>query len=331
MVAMPSTVTRSPTPARRRGPSDRRAPRGSRRGSAPGAARRHRRARRSPPSSRRRGAHEYGATGRSSRLAFPNGNTKRYAVGVCGPEPAAEGPAFAPARRVRMLDDVSLQIRDAILTGGVPHGERLPNERDLAQRFEVGRPTVREALRSLEALGIVEIRAGRSGGAFATRPSEATLGSALSTLVSLRGASPQELAEFRLSFEADNAWWAARRADAADIAGLQQLVAETRRRREEITDDWTPLTDADTRWHEALARATKNRLRIGISLGLHEPFLRQVPELKEAHARYARTIPAGLAEITRAVEAHGADEARAAMLEHIELWSRLHPDVDLGS
>ena len=230
-----------------------------------------------------------------------------------------------------MLDDVFLQIREAILTGGVPQGERLPNERDLAERFEVGRPTVREALRSLEALGIVEIRAGRSGGAFAARPSEATLGSALSTLVSLRGASSQELAEFRLSFEADNAWWAARRADAADIAELQQLVAETRRRLEEITDDWTPLTEADARWHEALARATKNRLRIGISLGLHEPFLRQVPELKEAHTRYARTIPPALAEITRAVEAHGADEARAAMLEHIELWSRLNPDVDLGS
>jgi GntR family transcriptional repressor for pyruvate dehydrogenase complex len=241
----------------------------------------------------------------------------------------AEPPSFTPARRLRMLDDVFLQIRDAILAGEIPEGERLPNERDLAERFEVGRPTVREALRSLEALGIVEIRAGRSGGAYAARPSEATLGSAISTLVSLRGASAQELAEFRLGFEADTAWWAARRADAEDITALEQLVAETRRRLEQVTDDWTPLTDADARWHEALARATKNRLRIGISLGLHEPRLRQVPGLGEAHARYARTIPAALAEITGAVEAHAADEARAAMVDHIEMWGRLNPDVDL--
>src|SRR5690242_8215653 len=109
---------------------------------------------------------------------------------------------------MRRLDDVFLQLRDALLSGRVAEGERLPNERDLAERFGVGRPTVREALRSLEALGIVEIRPGRSGGAYAVRPSEATLASALETLVSLRGASPQELAEFRLSFEADNAWWA---------------------------------------------------------------------------------------------------------------------------
>jgi GntR family transcriptional repressor for pyruvate dehydrogenase complex len=245
-------------------------------------------------------------------------------------EHAAAGSSFTPARRLRMLDDVFLQIRDAILAGEIPEGARLPNERDLAERFEVGRPTVREALRSLEALGIVEIRAGRTGGAYAARPSEATLGSALSTLVSLRGASAQELAEFRLGFEADTAWWAARRADADDVAVLEQLVAETQRLLDQVSDDWTPVSDADARWHEALARATKNRLRIGISLGLHEPRLRQVPALGEAHARYARTIPAALAEITGAVKAHAPDDARSAMVEHIEQWARLNPDVDLG-
>ena len=229
-----------------------------------------------------------------------------------------------------MLDDVFLQIRDAILAGEVPEGARLPNERDLAEQFEVGRPTIREALRSLEALGILEIRPGRTGGAYAARPSEATLGSALSTLVSLRGASAQELAEFRLGFEADTAWWAAQRADAGDVAELQVLVAETQRRLEQVPDDWTPITEADARWHEALARATKNRLRIGISLGLHEPSLRQAPGLSEAHARYARTIPDALAAITTAVEAHERDAARSAMLEHIEEWARLNPEVELA-
>ena len=234
---------------------------------------------------------------------------------------------FTPARPLRALDDVFLQIRDAILAGDIAEGTRLPNERDLAEQFGVGRPTVREALRSLEALGIVEIRAGRTGGAFAARPSEETLGTALFTLVSLRGASAQELAEFRLSFEADTAWWAAKRADADDIAALEDLVAETRRLLKQITEDWTPLTDADARWHEALARATKNRLRIGIAMGLHEPRLRQAPALGAAHARYARTIPTALARITRAVKAQDAEAARAAMLDHIEQWARFNPDV----
>lgn len=240
--------------------------------------------------------------------------------------------ASTPARRLRTLDDVYLQLREAILTGKVEEGTRLPNERDLAERFGVGRPTVREALRSLEALGMVEIRPGRSGGAYAAQPSEATLGDALSTLLSLRGASAQELAEFRIPFEADNAWWAARRANADDIAALEHLVSETRRLLKEIGDDWTPLTEADARWHEALARATKNRLRIGITLGLHEPRLRQVPALGDAHARYARTIPTALAKITRAVKANDDEAARSAMQAHIEQWARFNPEVyDLAS
>src|SRR5207342_1855343 len=122
---------------------------------------------------------------------------------------------FAPARRVRSLDDVYLQIRNAILSGQIAEGERLPSERDLCERLQVGRPTL------LEALGILEIRPGKGGGAYAVRPSEATLGAALSTLVSMRGASAQELAEFRLSFEEENAWWAARRANETDIATLE--------------------------------------------------------------------------------------------------------------
>src|SRR4051795_3052218 len=242
-------------------------------------------------------------------------------------EQTGSRPHFSPARRLRTLDDVFLQIRDAILAGEIAEGSRLPNERELAERFEVGRPTVREALRSLEALGILEIRPGRSGGAYAARPSETTLASALSTLVSLQGATAQELAEFRLSFEADTAWWAARRADADDVTTLEALVTETRRLLRQIADDWTPLTEADARWHEALARATKNRLRIGFSLGLHEPRLRQVPALGKAHARYARTIPTALAKITKAVKTHDADAARAAMLDHVAQWARLNPDV----
>jgi GntR family transcriptional regulator, transcriptional repressor for pyruvate dehydrogenase complex len=244
-------------------------------------------------------------------------------------EQGTDRPRFTPARRLRTLDDVSVQLRNAIVTGDIPEGTRLPGERELAERFAVGRPTVREALRSLEALGIVEIRPGRAGGAYAVRPSEATLGSALSTLVSLDGASAQELAEFRLGYEPDTAWWAALRADAEDIAVLERLVGETRTQVELVTGDWTPVTEADARWHEALARATRNRLRIGISLGLHEPFLRQVPALDEAHARCARTIPVSLAKITRAVKARDAERARAGMRDHIEQWARWNPEVAL--
>ncbi len=232
-----------------------------------------------------------------------------------------------PARRVRSLDDVVAQIRSAISSGEIAEGQRLPSERDLAEQLEVGRPTLREALRALEALGILDVRPGKGGGAFAVRPSESTLGAALATLVSMRGASAQELAEFRVGFEVENAVWAARRATADDVAELRSIVSECRALVRTTDGDWGPLADADARWHEALARATRNRLRIGIAVGLHEPVLRQVPALGAGLDRYARSIPPALAAITRAVAAHDEDAARSAMRDHIEQWNRLNGEV----
>ena len=60
-------------------------------------------------------------------------------------------------------------------------------------------------------------------------------------------------------------------------------------------------------------------------LGLHEPRIRQAPALGPAHARYARTIPTDLPKITRAGKVNEPDQARSAMLDHVEQWARLSP------
>src|SRR5688572_27123761 len=93
---------------------------------------------------------------------------------------AGEPTPLSPVRRVRSFDDVVTHVRDGILDGTVAPGERLPSERELCELFGVSRPTVREALRALEAVGLVEIRLGTRGGAFARRPDSAMLGQALS-------------------------------------------------------------------------------------------------------------------------------------------------------
>src|SRR3954447_14789476 len=178
--------------------------------------------------------------------------------------PAVSEIGFDKVRRVRSFDDVVEQLREAIYSGRIRPGQRLPGERQLCEEFGVGRPTLREALRSLEAVGIIEVRPGKGGGSYAVTPSESILGDALAALVGLRGASLEDLAEFRLDFEGENAAWAARRADAGDLSALRRLVAEARAAALE------EVAGIDVRWHETLARATKNRLRIGIALGIHE-------------------------------------------------------------
>ena len=98
-----------------------------------------------------------------------------------------EETTFDKVRRVRSFDDVVAQLREAIYSGRIRPGQRLPGERQLCEEFGVGRPTLREALRSLEAVGLIEVRPGKSGGSYAVTPSESTVGDALAALVNLRG------------------------------------------------------------------------------------------------------------------------------------------------
>ncbi len=203
---------------------------------------------------------------------------------------------------------VAERLKEAIYSGRVRPGQRLPGERRLCEELGVGRPTLREALRSLEAVGIIEVRPGKGGGAYAVTPSESTVGDALAALVNLRGASLEDLAEFRVDFEGENASWAARRADATDIAALQSLADEAGAAAAD------QAAGVDVRWHEALARATRNRLRIGIALGIREVVVRRPTAVEHT---------GDIAAITRAVAAGDADTARLLMRAYIES-GRMH-------
>jgi GntR family transcriptional repressor for pyruvate dehydrogenase complex len=226
---------------------------------------------------------------------------------------AAEAPR---TRRARSFDDVVGQLREAILAGRIRPGDRLPGERQLCESFGVGRPTLREALRSLEATGLIEVRPGKGGGSYAVTPSEATVGDALAALVNLRGASLEDLAEFRVDFEGENAAWAARRATAGDLAALDAIVEQAAHATP------TAIVELDVDWHEALARATHNRLRIGIALGIHEAVLRRHrAAVRPPDDAAVPTIPEDMAAITEAVAAGDADGARRLMRAHIEGWN----------
>jgi GntR family transcriptional regulator, transcriptional repressor for pyruvate dehydrogenase complex len=215
---------------------------------------------------------------------------------------------------VRSFDDVVAQLREAILSGEIKQGERLPNERELSQAFAVSRPTVREALRSLEATGVVEVRPGKSGGAFAVAPPLSLVGNAVATLLNLQGASLRDLAEFRVTFEPDNAWWAAQ---------LSALVEDAKAGLAS-GDSWEPIGEADARWHEALARATKNNLRIGISQGIHDAVMHQARALRPTAEEYGAAIPRDLARITKAVAARDPEKARDLMRMHVERFNKLN-------
>src|SRR5688572_956332 len=132
--------------------------------------------------------------------------------------------AFSPIKPTRASSDVISQIRSAILAGRFRPGDRLPTERELAQQFGVSRVTVRDALRALEAAGLIRVKVGGQGGPYVAEPDIGLLSDSLGTHLKLRGTTFRELAETRLALETTAARLAAERATAADLVELEAAI-----------------------------------------------------------------------------------------------------------
>ena len=141
--------------------------------------------------------------------------------GVRTQRPSAEsGPR---PRRVKLVDEIIESLRQDIVTRRLPDGERLPSEKELSDRFGVSQPTVREAIRALETLGLVEVLHG--SGSFVRSQGDFALASALQTLLQLRSVGIMEVIDIRQVLGRYSIRWAAAQATADDIAELAATCA----------------------------------------------------------------------------------------------------------
>ena len=143
------------------------------------------------------------------------------------------GDLFAPIAVARASSSIADQVRSAIVGGKLREGERLPPERELAEQFGVSRVTVRDALRALEAMGLVEVRVGARGGAFVTAPTGSHIGQTMSDMLMMSAVSPENIVEARLIVELGTVTLACARATDDDLAALRELAdraAQSRRR-----------------------------------------------------------------------------------------------------
>lgn len=178
---------------------------------------------------------------------------------------------FEPVQRTRTFEHVLHQLEGMIRRGELRPGDRLPNERTLAERLNVGRPSVREALRVLEGLELITVRPG-------TGPSSGsivagTAGSALSSLLGLHLAlghfDADELVEARLVLEIWSARTAAKQRTEAQLAELAAVLAEL----EAAVDDRERYLAVDTQFHLTIASAAGNRLLRHLMEALRAPIV----------------------------------------------------------
>jgi GntR family transcriptional repressor for pyruvate dehydrogenase complex len=144
------------------------------------------------------------------------------------------------------------QVLGMVRAGSLKAGDRLPSERELAEMFQVSRPTVREALRALVALGVLKTRHG--SGIFVSPLQAADILGPLTFFLSLQDVQVDRLYEARRLIEGEIAGLAADRRTQAQVLELRELIAEQDR----VVSDPYAYRSVDTRFHHKLAEMAGN-------------------------------------------------------------------------
>jgi GntR family transcriptional repressor for pyruvate dehydrogenase complex len=219
------------------------------------------------------------------------------------------GASGAATRASRVVADV----RDALFDGRYAPGDFLGTEMDLAGRYGVSRMVARDALRTLEALGIVEIRRGAGGGATITRGNPHLFAEALAVQLELARIPPAQIMEAQSAVECLAAELAASRATREHIERLRQLIDEA----ESLVDSREAFTRSSLEFHLAVADASGNRvLHYQLVSMQHISWPRRNRALTAAVAR--RVVQAHR-ELVERIEARDAAGARAHMDAHVKM------------
>jgi len=163
---------------------------------------------------------------------------------------------FAPIAPKRAFEEITEQIRQLLANGDLKPGDRLPAEADLAVRFSVSRNTLREALRTLELAGIVELRKGASGGAYVRQGSSGVIVTGLRDLYHLGAINPDQLTEARIWLESVVVRVACERATEQELDALDANV--TAAAKAEKAGDFVRRTELHREFHLMLAATTGN-------------------------------------------------------------------------
>src|SRR5262245_34554682 len=218
-----------------------------------------------------------------------------------------------PFRTATMSTQIVAQVRDALFAKELRPGDFLGTEKDLAGRFGVSRIVARDALRTLEALGIVEIKVGAGGGARIAKGNARLFAEALAVQLDLTGVSVGEIMDAQRAIESLTAELAAIHGTTADHARLNALNAETERR----LDDVPAFTRLGREFHLAVAEASHNRVLVVQLISLqHVSWPAQDPTLNPQVARHVLDVHEELAAL---IEMRDAASARRLMDDHVKM------------
>jgi DNA-binding FadR family transcriptional regulator len=224
-----------------------------------------------------------------------------------------DGALFSPVGTGRVSSEIVGRIKDAIRSGVLAPGDQLPPERDLTRQLGVSRVSVRDALRMLEAHGLVEVRVGARGGAFVTAPAPDLVGEGLADMLMLADVDPAQVTEARMVFELGLLELACARATADDVADLDAIC--DRADAALAAGAYEPSLSAE--FHARLARATHNDALALLAISFQAPLARSLRRAQEADPAAGRQGAVEHRELVRALAARDPQRAREIMAAHL--------------
>jgi GntR family transcriptional repressor for pyruvate dehydrogenase complex len=224
-------------------------------------------------------------------------------------EPAAV--EFEAVRKERRYEQVAEQIQKLIAQGQLKPGDRLPPERELATRFGVARSSIRDAVRTLEVMGILEPRQG--AGTVVRDLSADSLVVPLATVLVRKRELVSELLDVRRMLEPGLAARAAKNATVEEVLQLEDIL----RRQAEKMGRGQPTIEEDSEFHYAIGRAARNSVVLKVLDVLMDLLRESRARSLQAPGRPERSY-AGHMRVLRAIKRRDPAAAEKAVRKHLE-------------
>ena len=216
---------------------------------------------------------------------------------------------FKSIKHTKISNEIVNQIKNQISEGMLKPGDRLPPERDLVKEFGVSRPSLREALNSLVAMGFLEVKGKRT---YIKSVASESMLDPLSLLIKTDTQKIFDLIEVRKAIEAWGAFLAAQRATEEDIKRLENVIEDMRKAFEEGRS-WEKQ-DAD--FHLGIAQATHNTIQIHMMSTIYDLLRESVARVFKDREKVKKLLDHHY-RIFSAIKNHSPDKAREKTLEQL--------------
>jgi GntR family transcriptional regulator, transcriptional repressor for pyruvate dehydrogenase complex len=232
---------------------------------------------------------------------------------------------FKPLKKRRSFEEISDEIKALIINGHLKAGDKLPSETEIARQFNVGRQTIRDAMRVLEQAGFIGVERGGTGGPYIRDTVLSNLASLFLDAFKLRKTSLDEFRAARMELERLVFVYAMRNMDHLDIDSLQENVTKAK---EKLRRNLVAFEE-HMEFHKILARASKNYLFVIVIEAvctIHSDFFIKIAQ-EDVLSLSRRTARAHQA-VAHALAAGKKDEALALFEKHLnEVATRYYKSI----